>query len=220
MLFLGSRSKPGAGFTLVELLVVMGIIAILLVATIPAMKSLSTSNGRKVTASLLLGEIEQARALAIKDRRPSYVAFAAQPTDASSSISDTTILDRYFYHSAAIYEEDPSDNTKKIQVTPWKVFPTGVSLRTEISFSGSKGAWTSSDFAFTPSGTGASENFPYIKFDESGALAAPSPSASGPILLRFFEGFVSGTYEKPTSKANKDETISIARTTGRATYVP
>jgi prepilin-type N-terminal cleavage/methylation domain-containing protein len=56
-------------FTLIELLVVIAIIAILLVAVVPAVNTLSKSSGRKATASLLLGTIEQARAQALKDGR-------------------------------------------------------------------------------------------------------------------------------------------------------
>jgi len=200
--------------------------AILLVAVVPAVNSLSKSGGRKATASLLLAGIEQARAQAIKDGRPTYLAFAAHPTDKTSSITDQKILDRYFYHAFAIFEDDQDPAKPKVQTTPWKIFPTGISLRTEISFSApptgtnfSNASWTSADFAFTPASS-ASEMFPYIKFDESGALVAPTPINAGPMLLRFFEGFVSGINEKPTSKLNKDEVISIAAATGRATYVP
>lgn len=214
-------------FTLMEMLVVIAIIAILLVAAVPAINSLSKSGGRKATASLLLSAIEQARAQAIKDGRPAYLVFAAQPTGATSSITDQNILDRYFYHSCAIFEDDPDPTKPKIQVTPWKIFPTGISLRTEISFppppAGStnscNASWTSTNFAFTPAAS-ASEMFPHMKFDESGTLISPTPVNPGPMLLRFFEGFVNGTFEKPTTAQNKDEIISIAAVTGRATYIP
>jgi hypothetical protein len=204
----------------------MGIIAILLVAIVPAVNSLSKSGGRKATASLLLGGIEQARAQAIKDGRATYLAFAAHPTDKKSAITDQKILDRYFYHSFAIFEDDVDPTKPKVQITPWKIFPTGISLRTEISFStpagssnSSNASWSSTDFGFAPASS-AAEMFPYMKFDESGTLSAPTALNPGPILLRFFEGFVNGTNEKPTTAQNKDEIISVAATTGRATYVP
>ena len=201
-------------------MVVVGIIALLLAVTLPAISSLSKSSSRKGTVSLLLGVIEQARATAIKDGRATYIAFAAQPTDGTTSISDNTVIDRYFYHAVAVFQDDPNDLTKKVQLTAWNVFPTGVSLRSEISFSSASSApWSSSDFAFTPAGS-QSQKFPFIKFDETGALASPIPNGTGPLLLRFFEGSVKGTSEQPTNKANKDEVISIARVTGRATYVP
>jgi type II secretory pathway pseudopilin PulG len=210
-----------------ELLVVMGIIAILLVAIVPAVTSLSKSGGRKATASLLLSGIEQARAQAIKDGRATYLAFAAQPFGSTSAITDTKILDRYFYHSFAIFEDDVDVTKPKVQLTPWKILPSGISLRTEISFpapppgtsNATNASWSAETFPFTPASS-AAESFPCLKFDESGALSSPTAINPGPILLRFFEGFVNGTFEKPTSKNNKDEVINIAATTGRATYVP
>ena len=51
-----------------------------------------------------------------------------------------------------------------------------------------------------------------MSFDSTGALAA---LAIGPILLRLFEGFVTGVTEHPTTQANADEKISIAPVTGR-----
>jgi Tfp pilus assembly protein FimT len=213
------RKGPGQGqecFTLLELLVVIGIIAVLLVAIVPAVNSLSKSSGRKGSMSLLLGVIEQARTLAIKDGRATYVAFAAQPTDNATTISDQKIIDRYFYHSAAIFEDDATDPTNpKVQVTEWKVLPTGISLRTEISFSISPDGWTSNSFAFTPAGSGSNQIFPFLKFNSSGGVESPAPT-DRQIRLRFFEGLVTGTTEKPTSAINFDEVITISTLSGRA----
>ncbi|MEY2539813.1 MAG: hypothetical protein QOG67_3553 [Verrucomicrobiota bacterium] len=206
-------------FTLLELLVVIGIIAILLVAIVPAVNSLSKSSGRKSAINIVVGTLEQARSQAIKDGRATYVAFAAQPTDGATDISDKGIIDRYFYHSVAIFEDDPSGSPTKTQLTPWKVLPTGISVRTEISFSSSNAAWKSDDFVFVPDASKI-KKFPFVKFNSVGALEAPTPAWSGPIPIRLFEGSVNGTAEIPTTKNNKDETINIARLTGRPEYVP
>src|SRR5262245_825164 len=53
------------GFTLLELLMVLCIIAIAFAALIPAVTSLEKSGGRRATLNSLLGGIEQARAEAI-----------------------------------------------------------------------------------------------------------------------------------------------------------
>jgi prepilin-type N-terminal cleavage/methylation domain-containing protein len=207
-------------FTLLELLVVIGIISILLVAVVPAVNSLSKSSGRKSAVKMLLGGLEQARFQAIKDGRAAYVVFAAQPVDGITGISKTDVVDRYFYHSFAVFEDDASGN--KVQLTPWKTFPTGVSMRTEISFSGANNAkWASDDFAFTPAGT-QPQKFPFIKFNANGEVDLPAVGGSGvsAIALSLFEGYVVGKNEKSTTKANKDETINLARLTGRAEYTP
>ncbi len=196
-----------------------------MVALLPAVNSLSKSSGRKAAVSNLLGAIEQSRSQAMRDGRSTYIAFAAQPSDSTNTnITSNIILDRYFYHSYAIFEDDPASATNpKIQLTPWKVLPTGISLRTEISFSSANtrtnAKWSSSDFAFTPGGSTA-QKFPFLSFDSTGALTSPTPVNIGSISLRLFEGSVTGTFEHPTSSANKDETISIAPVTGRAVYTP
>ena len=57
------RERSGA-FTLLELLVVVGIVSLLLVAVIPAVTSLSKSSGGKAAVSNLMNALEQARSLA------------------------------------------------------------------------------------------------------------------------------------------------------------
>src|SRR5690349_3780981 len=88
--YCGGKRRPSLhvrnAFTLLEMLVVMGIIVLLLVALIPAVGPLSKSSGRKGAVNTVLGTIEQARAQAIKSGRPTYVVFPAQlpgsPTNA------------------------------------------------------------------------------------------------------------------------------------------
>jgi prepilin-type N-terminal cleavage/methylation domain-containing protein len=219
---LTAQQRGGKAFTLLEVLVVLAIIALLLAATIPVVNSLSKSSGRKGAGSLLLGTIEQARTLALKDGRASYVVFPAEYPAGTAATSDKNIVSRYFYHSVAIFEDDAADPTKpKIQVTEWKVFPIGVSLRSEISYQpdpsdpAPDSGWIGDSFTFTP--TGSTATLPFLKFNSAGAVESP-PRSSGQIKLRFFEGYVTGTYEKPTNPKNFDESITINRLSGRANY--
>src|SRR4029077_11174321 len=82
-------------FTLIEMLVVLGMIVILLSAVIPAVTSLSKANGRKGAMANLLGGIEQARAEAIKSGQATYVVFPAFTSGTQST------LDRYNYKAYA-----------------------------------------------------------------------------------------------------------------------
>src|SRR5216110_4077404 len=111
-------------FTLVEMLVVLGMIVILLSAVIPAVTSLSKANGRKAAMANLLGGIEQARAEAINTSQATYVVFPAFGAGTTQST-----LDRYNYKSYAIFEDNAANPGSVKQVTPWKALPTGVALR-------------------------------------------------------------------------------------------
>ena len=75
-------------FTLVEMLVVLGMIVILLSVIVPAVTSLSKANGRKAAMANLLGGIEQARAEAIKSGQAAYVVFPTFTSGAQSLIKN------------------------------------------------------------------------------------------------------------------------------------
>lgn len=213
-------------FTLLELMVVIGIISIMLVALVPAVNSLTKSSGRKAAIGSLLGAVEQARAQAIKDGRATYLVLVGQ----LAGVSDQSIIGRYGYRSYAIFQDDPSnpgdhsspadpaDSAKpKVQLTPWKILPTGISLRSDMEAAAS--IWKQSSFSFTPGASGMVQDFPYLMFNESGEVQSPIPPA-GPVPLSIFEGSVDGTTELPTSKTIITETVQVSRLTGRAVSTP
>jgi type II secretory pathway pseudopilin PulG len=208
------------GFTLLEMLFVMGVIVLLLGLLVPAVTSLSKSNGRKAAIANLLGGIEQARAQAIADGQATYVVF---PTFGSGT--SQTILDRYNYKSYAIFEDNPAGAGAVNQLTPWRTLPTGVSLR---SNQGSGYAVTNlvtpaalptptPALTFTPDQS-SSPTFYLVKFDPTGALDAPANN----VVLGLFEGFVSNGNETFTSLKDKNgnplasEYLSIGQYSGRA----
>jgi len=157
-----------AGFTLLELLMVMGIIAIALAALVPAVTSLSKSSGRRAARDTLLGAIEQARAEAIKSGQATYVVF---PTFTSGTQST---LDRYNYRSYAIFEDNAANPGNVKQLTDWKSFPAGVALRAAGTAALSNLADPATltpvmSFNFTPD-TSATP-FRCLKFDQNGMRA-------------------------------------------------
>src|SRR5262249_53499280 len=111
------------GFTLLELLMVICIIAIAFAALIPAVTSLEKSGGRRAALNILLGGIEQARAEAIKSSQATYVVFPIFTSGTQST------LDRYNYRSYAIFEDNAASPGNVKQLTDWKSFPAGVALR-------------------------------------------------------------------------------------------
>ena len=196
-------------FTLVEMLVVMIIILIALGALIPAVTSLSKSSGRQAATNNLIGAIEQARAEAIKSGQPTYVVF---PTTLSST--DPNLVQRYSYHSYAIFEDDPLNPATPKQLSGWKTLPTGVSLRSAIS------SWSLASFQFTPAGS--AQSFPFLKFNANGEVEAPvAPPAN--VLLGIFEGYVASNGSEVITGAKDgsgnplaSEYLSVSRITGRA----
>jgi len=194
-------------------LVVIGIIAILMGLLVPAVTSLSKSNGRKAAIASLLGGIEQARAEAIKSGQATYVVF---PTFASGAQST---LDRYNFRSYAIFEDDAANPGSVKQLTEWKSFPIGVALRAAgtaaLSNLADPATLTPSvAFSFAPDTSAAP--LKCFKFNSNGEVQAPA----GNVLLGIFEGYVNGSEVATTKDGSGNpsavEYLMVSQFTGRA----
>ena len=203
-----------AGFTLLEMLIVLGIIAILLALLAPAVTSLSKAGGRRAARDSLLGGIEQARAEAITSSQATYVVFPTFTTGTAS------ILDRYNYRSYAIFEDNAASPGNVKQLTDWKVFSSGVALRAAGTAPLSNLADPSTltppvTFSFTPDISATP--FRCLKFNSNGELQAPAAN----VFLAVFEGYVSGGSEVATTKDGSGnpsavEYVMVSQSTGRA----
>ena len=204
-----------ACFTLLELLIVLGIIAVALAVLVPAVTSLSKAGGRKAALNSLLGGIEQARAEAIKSGQATYVVF---PTFTNGTQST---LDRYNYRSYAIFEDNAANPGSVKQLTDWKSFPAGVALRAAGTAPLSNLADPSAlspavTFNFTPD-TSATPAFRCFKFNANGEVIAPASD----VVLGVFEGYVDNGSEVVTTKDGSGnpsavEYITVWQFTGRA----
>src|SRR5947207_4117512 len=204
-----ARHRRSRAFTLVEMLIVKIIMLIALGALIPAVTSLSKSNGRQAATSNLIGAIEQARAEAIKSGQPTYVVF---PTTLSST--DPNLVQRYSYHSYAIFQDDPLNPATLKQLSAWKTLPTGASLRSAIS------SWSLASFQFAPGGS--AQSFPFLKFNANGEVESPVAPPTN-VLLGIFEGYVTSNGSEVITGAKDGsgnplavEYVSVSRITGRA----
>src|SRR5947209_11027502 len=207
-------SRAG-GFTLLELLIVVGIIAMMLVALVPAVTSLSKSGGRRAARDSLLGGIEQARAEAIKSGQATYVVFPMFSNGMQST------LDRYNYRSYAIFEDNAASPGNVKQLTDWKSFPAGVALRaagTAALSNLADPATLTPPVTFTFNPDTSATPFRCFKFNSNGEVQAPAAN----VLLSVFEGYVNnGPSEVATTKDGSGnpsavEYLTVSQFTGRA----
>lgn len=217
------KARERFAFTLLEVLVVIGIISILLVAVIPAVTSLSKSSGRKGAASNLISMIEQARSLALSDARNTYVAFATTLTGSATPL----MVQEYSYRAYAVFE-DAASGAGKLQVTKWQKLPKGISFRSRDESGAPAGTCitsstntTTDTFSFSPLGSATTISCPYIAFDSTGAII--QPTSTSPMRIVVFEGTATSSGESPTARESSGEPvrdeIQVAKFTGRATYV-
>ncbi len=208
-----SGSPERSAFTLVEMLVVIGIISILLVAVIPAVNSLSKSSGSKSAVSNFMNAVEQARSLAITSGSATYVVFA----DETLTSNDSSAPDKYRAKAYIIFQDK---DFVPVAITKWYFLPTG------ISFLPGAGLLTAKDPAIKfvcPGNVGATAiSLPFIKFDPQGMVALPADPTV--MFVGFFSGTVSAagtkTFTDSTQKTNqKFDQVTISRLTGRARYV-
>ena len=84
-----SRLAIREGFTLFELLLVMGIIAFLLILVAPAFTNMKTGNDITTAAYTLTGALEQARNYAMANNTYAWVGFYEEDTTASAPTKTT-----------------------------------------------------------------------------------------------------------------------------------
>ena len=189
---LGRQARDG--FSLVEVLVVSGVIGLLLALSVPGL--VATSPSRKSAIHEVSGFLENARSRAMASRSEMVVAFAdgAFPGDGA-------------YRSYALFtlegeDDDRAEEGTLRQLTPWKNLPPGVvfGLGEHFEVQGGTAFRTlfevpeRRDFAMpsaTPGSDGGTSPLPSLHFGPEGGVLFPAFSYADALHLGVIEGFYS-----------------------------
>jgi prepilin-type N-terminal cleavage/methylation domain-containing protein len=204
-----SGHASAAGFTLLEMVTVMAIIAIATAVAMPAIGSLTKSSSRRAALSLTIGGLDQVRALALSKSSNYYLVFADNSPDWPEDYRcrSFAIFEEVFFPNAAA-----GSQYRCLPVTTWTRLPVGVAFNPSATTI--FGATTRKMVYFAP--LGKEINAAYLKFNGIGAVEEPSDSALA--YVRIFEGYVdaNGSLTFTNKAAAAEEVIKISLITGRA----
>ena len=176
---LPSSRKRGHAFSLVELLAVVGIMAILSVAAVPVMRGLGGSQSSRATASILVSALEQARTAAILSGTNAYLALPdAQTTtmNATNRLRTYAILRNTVDQDANGFDDFQTNTPAPTPPAPpgWILLSKWERLPGDLLFSSNR--LTSLTNRITPTGVpfpgnATASSMPAIGFAPSGGLS-------------------------------------------------
>jgi len=200
------RLQAGNAFTLIEMLVVLGIIGILAAMTLPSFKNAGKGNITETAMRQMTGDLELARLKAMSQRIKVYVVFAPDlayfigtntMTANTLAYLSTNIaannlvggqLTAYAFYSPRMVGEQPGQSTPRY-LSEWHSLPAGAfipagAFRNGGIFHNAVGAPLTGvpvllDENYAAGGT---VTLPFIAFDESGRLFGRTANITLPIV--------------------------------------
>jgi len=194
------------GFSLVEILVVSGVIGLLLALTVPGLVAFTPS--RKSAIHEVSGFLENARSRAMASQTEMIVAFA-----------DGNFPGEGAYRSYALFQveganEDPPDERPLRQLTPWRSLPPGMVFGHGSHFEAPGGTAFRTlfevpvrrDFPLppvNPGGDGGTAALPSLHFGPDGGVRFPAFADADALHLGVVEGFYSTERRAPELTATR-----------------
>ncbi len=208
------------GFSILELLLVISVIAIMMSLLLPAVAGFSSTAGRRGAVNVLMNTFEQARVAALESGQTVYVGFA----DGDFPVADMKYAAFIVFRDAT--EEEKTAGKSYVVLKKWSRLPKNISFKRFNSSIVPESASTSEFPALknelSSAFSGWSTKMPIVAFNSGGAVELPSVPAK---FLRVFlyEGYYADGRENYTrNKTTQDsaaglfEQISLSRYTGRA----
>jgi len=208
--------KHKAGFTLIEMLVVMAIIGLLSFLALPAIKNITKSDAMGAANRQLLDDIAYARRAAIRNRTTVYMVFlphnyhALAGSFTGADLDQATDLLALQYHGYRMFAwrrvgEQPGQSSPTY-LTDWRALPEGVFIP---QWKYTTGYGSVSNFAiamlpFPDAGSAQQMALPYIAFDYLGQLTRFDPQGR-PLQVKVDEiiPLARGALLVPTDDATK-----------------
>ncbi len=192
------RTHTNKPFTLIELMVVIGIMIIILSLSAPAFRKLAMGSSVDIAARMVSSQLMLARAEAISRRE--CIAVVMPDNNFSKDSNDTSVYPFTAFRSAIVTDNNNGTYTFKEWVpnTNWSFLPTGAIIRGVRNDSPNGLSFANGNYSYTSS--------PY----QTGSYETISDSASLPMVHGKTNSNVPCVIFKKTGKAVGQSFITIA----------
>ena len=198
--FLKGALRRSRAFSLLELLVVIGIIGLLMIVVMPAVKGLIAPSGYKAGVNQLVNALEQIRMSAIANGVNAYLAIP--PDNAPSDVKGSAFM--------LLRDAKDGETGPYVPLSRWQRMPAGIVFK-KTSILDVTTDWTGLPKLQAQTGTISSGDLQLIKFDRFGRVPDLSPYT---VNIQVGQGEMKDN-GSVTWVGNRYDTIQIQRLTGR-----